>query len=54
MFMSLRKKYVNEYWKNTNMIKFIDLLQNYNEKSVRNLSIFVFKAFKLRADLCYQ
>jgi hypothetical protein len=55
LFTHLRKKYIHKYYrKNTNMIKFIELLQTDNEKRVRNLSIFVFKAFKLRADLYYQ
>ena len=54
-FNSLRKQYIRRYyWNRTNMIKFIELLQTDNDKTIKNLATFIFKAAKLRTELYYQ
>ena len=49
LYSDLRKQYIKKYyWKRPSMIKFIELMKNENVKVVRNLSLFVNKAFKIR------
>ena len=55
VFNSLRKQYIRRYyWNRTNMIKFIELLQTDNAKTIKNLATFIFNAAKLRTELYYQ
>ena len=35
------------------MYKLIELFKNYSKKTVRNLSIFIYKAFQLRQNTIY-
>ena len=35
------------------MIKFIELLQNKNVNIIKNLSIFIYKAFQKRSEIIY-
>lgn len=49
IYSDLRKVYINKYyWLRPNMVKLIQLLLSENEKVLRNLSIYIFKAFELR------
>ena len=55
MFVELRKKYISRYyWNRPSMHKFISLINNDNETCIRNLSTFIFQAFKLRTELVYR
>ena len=51
LYKDLRKKYVKKYyWKNTNMLKFIELITSENETVIK-WSMFVNKYFDLRINL---
>jgi len=52
LYKDLRKKYVYKYyWKNTNMLKFIELITSENETVIKQLSMFVNKSFDLKINL---
>jgi len=52
LYKYLRKKYVKKYyWKNTNMLKFIELITSENETVIIIVSMFVNKSFDLRINL---
>ena len=52
LYKDLRKKYVKKYyWKNTYMLKFIELITSENETVINKLSMFVNKSFDLRINL---
>ena len=54
LYQQLRKKYVNMYFlKRPNIPKFISLINSENEIEIRNLSIYIFKAFKKRNTILY-
>ena len=45
----LRNKYINKYYTNRpSMLKFVQLLNSTNVKTLNNLAIFCIKAFKVR------
>ena len=55
LFLNLRKQYIKEYfWKRPSVQKFIQLIANGNQLDMKNLSIYVYKAFKLRQNSNYQ
>jgi len=52
LYKDLRKKYVKKYyWKNTNMLKFIELITSENETVIKNVSMCVNKSFDLRINV---
>ena len=52
LYKDLRKKYVKKYyWKNTYMLKFIELITSENETVINKLSMFVNKSFDLIINL---
>ena len=51
LYSDLRKLYINKYyWRRPNMPKFIELLTSEHAKTLKNLSVFVDKAFKIRKE----
>ena len=54
LYKELRKKYINKYyWQRLNMIKLIELVRSENETTLKRLSMYLGKAFKLRHDCLY-
>ena len=54
LFIELRTKYIPKYyWKRPSMYKFIELLNTTKVKLLRNLSVYIYQAFKCRTDLLY-
>ena len=54
IYDDLRKMYISKYyWRNPSMSKFIDLISSTSEGRIRKLSVYIFYAFKLRAELLY-
>ena len=50
-YIDLRKRYLHKYyWRRPNMPKFIELLSTEHVKTLKNLSVFIDKAFKLRKN----
>ena len=46
--------YINKYyWQRPNMIKLIELVRSENETTLKRLSMYLEKAFKLRHDCLY-
>ena len=53
-YVELRKKYIPKYyWQRPSMIKFVELLNTTNKKLLRNLSIYIFLAFKYHSEQMY-
>ena len=51
LYAELRKRYINKYfWRRPNMPKFIQLLCTEHCKTLKNLSVFIEKAFQLRKE----
>ena len=51
LYKDIRKKYIKRYyWQRPNMVKFIELFLSENCQIIKNLSMFINKAFKLRKD----
>ena len=51
MYIDLRRRYINRYyWQRPNMLKFIELLSTEHGKTLKNLSVFIEKGFKLRKE----
>ena len=54
LFKEIRSKFIHKYyWKRPSMFKFVDLTNSSNQKTIRNLSSFIFQAFKCRTELLY-
>ena len=54
LYKELRKKYINKYyWQRPNMVKLIELVRSENETTLKRLSMYLEKAFKLRHDCLY-
>ena len=52
IYKELRKQYIAKYyWIRPNMMKFIELCTSDRKKTIRNLGIFVEKAFSLRKEV---
>ena len=50
----LRKKYIPKYyWNRPSMFKLVELLNSTNIKLLRNISIYIFQAFKSRTEQVY-
>ena len=51
LYAELRKRYINKYyWRRSNMPKFIQLLCTEHCKTLKNLGVFIEKAFQLRKE----
>ena len=51
---ALRKKYISKYyWQRPSMLKFIDLINSNDNRSIKKLGTFVYRAFKLRSEMLY-
>ena len=54
MYKDLRLKYIHKYfWKRPNIPKFIELCTSRNHKTIKNLSVYVFKCFELRDNFVF-
>ena len=54
IYSDIRKVYINKHYVNRpNMYKMVELLNTTNKKRLRNLSIFIFKAFELRKNVLF-
>ena len=52
LYKDLRKNYIKRYyWQRPNMPKFIELFSSENCRTIKNLSIFIDKAFKMREEV---
>ena len=52
LYGDLRKKYIRRYyWQRPNMLKFIELMSTEHGKTLKNLSVFIEKGFRLRKEL---
>ena len=51
---TLRNEYIKKYfWNRPNIPKFIELLQSENKKTIKNLSVYIYKSFKKRNEFLY-
>ena len=49
LYQDLRNEYIKKYfWKRPNIPKFIELLQSENKKTIKKLSVYIYKSFKKR------
>ncbi len=54
MYSDIRNIYIKQYyWRRPNMVKFMELLQIENTNIVRNLGIYICKAFQIRNQQLY-
>ena len=54
VYSDLRKSYVSRYYYNRpNMYKMVELVNTTNKKQIRNLSIYIYKAFELRKHVVF-
>ncbi len=54
MYTDIRKTYIRSYfYRRPNMVKFIQLIQSENSSIVRNLGVYIFKAFQIRNENLY-
>ena len=54
MYINFRIRYIPKYyWKRLSMFKFVELKNTTNIKLLRNLSVYIYQAFKCRTDLLY-
>ena len=54
MYNDFRTRYIPKYyWKRPSMFKFVELVNTTNIKLLRNLSVYIYHAFKCRTDLLY-
>ena len=48
---NLRNEYIKKYFLNRpNIPKFIEILQSENKKTIKNLSVYIYKSFKKRNE----
>ena len=54
LYQDLRNEYIKKYfWNRPNIPKFIELLQSENKKTIKNLSVYIYKSFKKRNEILY-
>ena len=54
IYSELRNRYIPKYfWRRPSMLKFTELMNTSNIKILRNLSIYIFHAFKYRTEQLY-
>ncbi len=55
IYKDLRQMYIPKYFRNrSSMFKLIELFQSDRASYIRNLGIFIYKAFELRNEILYQ
>ena len=51
LYKDLRQKFIHiSYWHRPNMFKFITLINSENTKTIKNLGLFIFYAFKIKNE----
>ena len=51
LYQDLRNEYIKKYiWNRPNIPKFNELLQSENKKTIKNLSVYIYKSFKKRNE----
>ena len=54
IYVEFRRRYISKYyWQRPNMLKFIQLICSEHCKTLKNLSVFIEKAFQLRKEIMY-
>ena len=54
LYNSLTRKYVDQvYWRRSSMYKFVKLIQSKNTRTITNLAICVYNAYKIRHNEMY-
>ena len=54
IYVEFRTRYISKYyWQRPNMLKFIQLICSEHCKTLKNLSVFIEKAFQLRKEIMY-
>jgi hypothetical protein len=54
MYIDIRKKYIaRKYWIRPSMYKFVDFMNSENKNILKNLGIYINKAFIIRNTLLY-
>ena len=54
LYKIARSKYIKPYfWKKTNVLKFVELLNNENKNTINNLSMYIFESHRLRTESFY-
>ena len=55
LYTDLRKMYISRYyWRHPNMMKFIQLLNSNHTKTLKNLSVYIYKAFQAHKENLFQ
>ena len=53
LFNEIRSKFIHKYyWKRPSMFKFVELINSSNQKTIRNLSSFIFKHSNVALNFC--
>ena len=54
IYLDIRKLYINSYYfKRPNMYKMVELFNTANKKQLRNLSVYIYKAFEIRRKVMF-
>ena len=54
IYFDIRKLYINSYYfKRPNMFKMVELFNTTNKKQLRNLSVYIYKAFEIRRNVMF-
>ena len=54
IYLDIRKLYINSYYfKRLNMYKMVELFNMTNKKQLRNLSVYIYKAFEIRRNVMF-
>ena len=54
LYQDLRNEYIKRYfWNRPNIPKFIELLQLENKKTIKKLSVYIYKSFMKRNESLY-
>ena len=54
IYLDIIKLYINSYYfKRPNMYKMVELFNTTNKKQLRNLSVYIYKAFEIRRNVMF-
>ena len=54
IYLDIRKMYIYSYYfKRPNMYKMVELFNTTNKKQLRNLSVYIYKAFEIRRNIMF-
>ena len=54
IYLDIRKLYINSYYfKRPNMYKMVEHFNTTNKKQLRNLSVYIYKAFEIRRNVMF-